>query len=98
MPIAYFIAYIVGFGVITKLVLAQNPPKLIIWLLIIAFFVGWFVVIGMATTHDQSRSSKEAFKSGPREGIKLLKSWGAYMLGMVAISGLIYFIFVWPHS
>ena len=98
MPIAYFIAYIVGFGVITRLVLAQSPPKLIIWLLVIAFFVGWFVVIGMATTYDASRSSKKAFKSGPKEGIKLLMSWVAYMLGMVVISGLIYFIFVWPHT
>jgi len=89
MPVIYFIAYIVGFSVITRQVLAQNPPTWAVWLLVVAFLVGWFVVIGMAVKRDQSGSSWEALKSGPKEGMNLMKNWGACVLAMVLIAGLI---------
>jgi hypothetical protein len=98
MSIGYFISYIIGFSIITNLVLAQNPPKLIILALIICFVAGWFVIIGMAITHEATKSFKEAVKSGPKEGVKLLRNWSAYILGMVAISGVVYLLFIWPHQ
>lgn len=98
MSAVYFLTYIILFGSITKLVLNLNPPKWAVFLLIITFFVGWFIVIGLAQLHEEGRHKTGALlSSGSKEGLKLFIGWLAYMIGLALVSGVIFLLFAYPQ-
>lgn len=99
MPAAYFLTYIVLFGGVTRLVLDQRPPSWVVFLLVVAFFIGWFIVIGLAKAHDEGRhKSGTLLSSGVKDGLGLLKGWVSYMVGLALVSGVIFLLFEYPHT
>lgn len=98
MPALYFIGYVLLFGGITKLVLDQNPPKWVVVLLIVGFFIGWFIVIGLAMARAQGvHKGGDLASGGIRDGLRLLKSWLVYIAGLALVTGILFLAFEWPR-
>jgi hypothetical protein len=99
MPAVYFIVYIALFGGLTKLALDQHPSPWMGLLLFVVFIVGWFIVIGIAVKRSEGgKGAAEVIPRGIEDGLRLLRSWASYMLGLVFIAGLIYLLFGWPNQ
>ena len=82
------LTYILGFGVVVQLVLGAHPPQWAIYLLVAAFFVGWFVVLGIVGRVDAGRS----VAGGPREGIAFMLEWAKYLVFLAAIGAAVWLL------
>lgn len=85
-----FIGYILLFGVFINIVLASDPPEIVWYVLVMMFFFGWFLVIGLVMEYDEARHTKAPFfVKGVKSGIVFLKGWLVYMLGLAVIVGIL---------
>ena len=76
--------YLLGSGLLLRLILAQHPPVFLVWFSFLAWIIIGIVVMGIALAVYENRTIEE----GVKQGVELLKLWVAYIVGMVLISGL----------
>ncbi|MEI8291407.1 MAG: hypothetical protein WCH99_18205 [Verrucomicrobiota bacterium] len=90
MAAFYLIAYIVVVGIFIRVTTHWDREQLpLISGILLAAFIGWFVLLGMLIRGRNDRSQISVTKEGAKDGIKFFGMWLVYMLGLIAAAGIL---------
>ena len=88
MAAFYLIAYIVVVGIFIRVTTHWDRENLpIISGILIAAFIGWFVLLGMLIRGKDENSQISVTKEGVKDGFKFFGMWLVYILVLLAAAG-----------
>jgi hypothetical protein len=88
-------AYIVVVGLLIRFTTGWERDKMhVIIGILIAAFVGWFVLIGMISEGASHKSGISISQRGAKTGFRLLGMWFTYILFLLAAAAVL-FIVMW---
>jgi hypothetical protein len=83
--IGIVLAYCLGAGIIME----TKPGPELTWALVVGFFTAHFLGLGLGF-----REKGDSFSSGLKAGALFGLHWAAYMLGLAAVSGVLFLALV----
>jgi hypothetical protein len=94
MPAVFIFGYIIAFSLITRLILPTSPPQWAVWLVFVAFIIGWFLVIGVMTATDSGvRGISRILHEGSAFGISLMRWWLLMSAILFSLALIIFLLF-----
>lgn len=83
---AYIFGYVILSAIAGKLFLDRHSSQVEVWAFVVAWFIGWFLMLGLLTTHDQANLPGMTIGKRLKEGLNLLKSWAWGMAALVLVA------------
>lgn len=84
---ALFLAYILAYGQLVRIVFAARMGDWATYALIAGFFVGWFIVLGLVLEMGRGLSARQLAVQGARQGASLFLYWLGYLGLLAGIAG-----------
>jgi uncharacterized membrane protein len=83
------VGYVIVCGIAVRLLTGWRKGNEVgVYLLLAAFFIGWFFVITYLVERDEKRNEEAVVVRTVKSGIEVIKIWLLYILGILVVGGV----------